>query len=81
MISHVASESVLFVDGHVSTDAEFDAFVDTVFPAYTKEAGVNAIIESFYPPVSTNNTFATETDRMIALLRDSSFTCNTRYLT
>lgn len=81
MISHVADESILFVDGHIQTDAEFNAFIDVTFPAYTKEAGINAILEEFYPPVSTNDTYATETDRLLAFVRDSSFTCNTRYLT
>lgn len=81
ILSHTAAESVLFVDGHVQTDSEFNTFLDSIFPTYTKTAGVNALIEAFYPPVSTNHTYATETDRMIAFVRDSSFACNTRHIT
>lgn len=81
IISHVADEPTLFVDGHIQTDAEFDDFIDSIFPTYTQTAGITDIIEAFYPPVSTNKTYATETDRYSAFLRDSSFTCNTRHLT
>lgn len=72
---------MLFVDGHVQTDADFNTFLEAILPNYALEAGLNALVEEFYPPVSTNDTYATETDRVIALLRDSSFTCYPRYLT
>lgn len=81
IISHTADESELFVDGHIQTDEQFNDFIDSVFPAYTKEAGVNAAIEEFYPPVSTNDTYATVTERTKAFVRDSSFTCWSRFLT
>ncbi|RFU35110.1 hypothetical protein B7463_g1248, partial [Scytalidium lignicola] len=81
MISHVSDESGVFVDGHISTDTEFSTFVNTIFPNYTKIAGINTLIEETYPPVSTNHTYSTESARMEAFIRDSSFTCNTRYLT
>lgn len=81
ILSHTAAESVLFVDGHIETDAQFSTFLNSIFPNYTLTAGVNAIIEEFYPPTSTNDTYATVSDRVEAFLRDSSFTCNTRYLT
>lgn len=81
IVSHVSDESSLFVDGHVTTDAEFTDFINGIFPNYTKTAGLTAKIEEFYPPVDTSNTYDTETDRVTAFLRDSSFTCNTRYLT
>jgi hypothetical protein len=81
ILSHVSDESVLFVDGHIQTDAEFTTFLDSIFPNYTLAAGLNAIVEEFYPPVSTNSTYATETDRVLAFVRESSFTCNVRHLT
>jgi hypothetical protein len=81
ILSHVSDESVLFVDGHIQTDTEFTTFLDSIFPNYTLAAGLNAIVEEFYPPVSTNSTYATETDRVLAFVRESSFTCNVRHLT
>ena len=32
LVSHVSDESTIFVDGHISTDAEFNAFVADIFP-------------------------------------------------
>lgn len=81
ILSHVSDESVLFVDGHIQTDAEFTTFLDSIFPNYTLAAGLNAVVEEFYPPVSTNSKYATETDRVLAFVRESSFTCNVRHLT
>ncbi|MCJ1229610.1 hypothetical protein MMC12_006279 [Toensbergia leucococca] len=82
IISHVLREPDLFVDGHIQTDAEFNSFVNLVFPPYAQAAGVNALIEQQYPPVmsGTNHTYATETDRVKALVQGSSFVCNVRYL-
>ena len=33
LISHVSDESTIFVDGNIATDAEFNAFIDAIFPA------------------------------------------------
>jgi carboxylesterase type B len=33
LVSHVSDEAVLFVDGHVATDAEFTSFMNALFPA------------------------------------------------
>ncbi|KAH8816214.1 Alpha/Beta hydrolase protein [Xylogone sp. PMI_703] len=81
IISHTADESGVFVDGHISTDAEFSTFVNAIFPNYTIAAGVSTLVEEFYPPISTNHTYSSESARVEAFVRDSSFTCNTRYLT
>ncbi|GME50176.1 putative lipase 2 [Neofusicoccum parvum] len=81
IISHTSDESELFVDGHIQTDEQFNEFIDSVFPNYTKEAGINAAIEEFYPPVSTNDTYDTIVERTKAFVRDSSFTCWSRFLT
>ncbi|KKY22420.1 putative lipase 2 [Diplodia seriata] len=81
IVSHTADEAELFVDGHIQTDEEFNGFVDSVFPTYAKEAGINAAIEEFFPPVSTNDTYDTVVERTKAFVRDSSFTCWSRFLT
>ncbi|EKG17965.1 Carboxylesterase type B [Macrophomina phaseolina MS6] len=81
IVSHTADEAELFVDGHIQTDEQFNDFIDSVFPNYTKEAGINAAIEEFFPPVSTNKTYGTVVERTKAFVRDSSFTCWSRFLT
>ncbi|MCJ1248753.1 hypothetical protein MMC30_005972 [Trapelia coarctata] len=81
LISHVSDESTVFVDGHIATDDEFNAFVKELMPAYCESSGLNTLLEAFYPGTSTPGTpYPTESDRVRAFVRDSSFTCNTRYL-
>ncbi|KAL2050067.1 hypothetical protein ABVK25_009677 [Lepraria finkii] len=82
ILSHVADEAFIFVPADVQTDSEFNTFVDEMFPAYAKTAGLNSIIEVHYPPVmsGTVHNYTTEFDRTKALLGQSSFQCNVRYL-
>ena len=82
IISHVADEAELFVDGHISTDVEFTSFLSELFPNYTSVAGINEVVEARYPGVSVpGSNYSTETDRIKDFLRDSSFTSNTRFMT
>lgn len=81
ILSHVSDEAFIFVPLDVKTDAKFSTFVSEVFPPYAQSAGVNAAIEARYPPVmSGSSNYTTEFDRIKALLADSSFQCNVRYL-
>ena len=82
ILSHVSDEADLFVPSNVQTDQQFNNLIDVVFPSYAKAAGVNAAIEAHYPPVMTGavHNYTTERDRVKALLGDSSFYCNVRYL-
>ena len=52
-------------------------------PDYADQAGVSSLIEAHYPPIvsGTSHNYSTESSRFEALLGDSSFLCNTRYLT
>lgn len=77
IISHTSSEAVLFVDGSVATDAEFNEFLIETAPEYVQTSGINADIEAFYPGVDVSSTYATETDRMEAFVGESRITCNT----
>jgi carboxylesterase type B len=79
--SHCAKESVLFVSGAIGTNDEFSNFVGSIFPNYTRASGILDKVLSFYPPVEKNSKYRTQSDRVEAFLRDSSFTCNIRYLT
>ncbi|KAI9818916.1 MAG: hypothetical protein M1827_007737 [Pycnora praestabilis] len=77
VISNVADEAAVFVDGHIRTNKQFTKFVNTIFPSYAKSFGINAAVEAFYP----SNSHFFETSRVKDLVRDSSFTCTTRRLT
>ena len=81
ILSHVSDEAFIFAPLDVTTDTQFSTYVSEVFPPYAKSAGVNAAIEARYPPVmSGQSNYTTEFDRTKALLADSSFQCNVRYL-
>lgn len=81
LVSHTSDESTLFVDGHVRNDADFTQFLHMLFPSYAQNTGLNAAIETQYPPVGGGDgPYETQGDRVRAFVRDSSFTCNARYL-
>ena len=82
IVSHVADEAELFVDGHLVTDADFSSFLSSIFPNYTTDIGINGIIEARYPGISVpGSNYSTETNRVKDFVRDSSFTTNTRFMT
>lgn len=81
ILSHVSDEAFIFTPLDVTTDAQFSTFVSEVLPSYAQSAGVNAVVEARYPPVmSAASNYTTEFDRTKALVGDSSFQCNVRYL-
>ena len=81
----MSDEALIFTPTNVQTDDEFNQFVEAALqlPPKTQAAGVNAAIEARYPPVMSGvpSNYTTEYDRTKALLGDSSFYCNIRYLT
>ncbi|KAI9713166.1 MAG: hypothetical protein M1820_001151 [Bogoriella megaspora] len=82
IISHTADEAELFVDGHIQTDDDFYSFIRTIFPNYAIAAGLDRVIESRYPNISSfRSKYTTQTDRVKDFVRDSSFTTNTRFVT
>ncbi|KAL6720357.1 hypothetical protein ACLMJK_002278 [Lecanora helva] len=83
ILSHVSDEAFIFVPPNVRTDNDFNHFVQEEFPAYAQSSGVNAAIEARYPPVmnASVHNYTTEFDRVKAVLSESSFVCNIRYLT
>jgi len=80
VLSHCASESEIFVSGAVTNDAQFNAFVAGIFPKYVDTAGINAKVEAFYPSPGGKSPYSSQSDRVEAFIRDSSMTCNVRYL-
>ncbi|KAG8533899.1 uncharacterized protein KY384_001640 [Bacidia gigantensis] len=83
ILSHVSNEPDLFIPTNAITDADFSYLLNFTYPAHAQEAGVIAAIETHYPRVMNNpgSPYATERDRLKAYIGDSSFYCNTRYLT
>ncbi|KAI0830043.1 alpha/beta-hydrolase [Hypoxylon sp. FL0890] len=77
ILSHSTAQSNVFVDDLVQTDSDFTRFVNAIFPNYTQVAGVTGKVDDFYA-VSGQSQYKLQTDRVQALLRDSSFTCNVR---
>lgn len=82
ILSHVRDEAFTFVPPGNLTDADFDNFVRNAFPPYAQSSGVNAAIEARYPSVMSGSArnYTTEFDRTKALIGDSTFQCNVRYL-
>ncbi|KAL8667906.1 MAG: hypothetical protein Q9202_000371 [Teloschistes flavicans] len=81
ILSHVADEADLFVPLNVQTDAQFNAFIAAVFPAYAQTSGINSIIESRYPPIlSPASNYTTERARLKAVEQDANFVCYVRFL-
>lgn len=81
ILSHVADESTVFVDGSISNDTQFTSFLGALFPAWLKPTGLDQAVMQAYPPVSAaQSPYASEGDRMRAVVRDSSFTSHIRYL-
>lgn len=66
---------------NVQTDAQFNAFIAAVFPAYAQTSGINSIIESRYPPIlSPESNYTTERARLKAVEQDANFVCYVRFL-
>jgi hypothetical protein len=81
LITHTGSESTIFVDGHVRTDQEFEAFVTSLFPQIAQKHNIPQALIQFYPSTSeVNSPYANVTQRLRDFLRDTSFTCNIRSL-
>jgi len=81
VLSHCAKEALLFVSGAVATNDQFNAFVGGIFPTYAASSNLTTKVTSFYPPVTGyNSKYKTQSERVEAFIRDSSFTCNIRYL-
>lgn len=84
VLSHCADEAALFVDGSISTNAQFDSFLETMFPNYTQSGPLQAAVTERYPPVENGggggSKYKNQADRLKDVVRDSSMTCNIHYL-
>ncbi|KAF2668736.1 alpha/beta-hydrolase [Microthyrium microscopicum] len=80
--SHVANEAEIFFDQTVTTDAGFDDWLRRAYPKVAiDQNGWAKKIAQVYPPVNASGSpYKTESDRMRIFLQDTTFTCNTRFL-
>lgn len=76
MVSHVADEASLFVDKAIKDEAAFDKFLQKLMPQKHLKL-VRDAIKAQYPLSAYSND---QIKRTGAVIRDSSFTCNTRFI-
>ncbi|KAI4246096.1 MAG: hypothetical protein L6R42_009998, partial [Xanthoria sp. 1 TBL-2021] len=77
ILSHVSDEASLFVPLSMKDDDDFTTTVEFIYSAYAKRAGITSSIFTRYG----EKNYTTAFKRFKALLGDSSFYCNVRYLT
>src|SRR5271154_1170730 len=78
IVSHVANESGSFVPQFMRTEADFTTFINDFMPE-PQLAPVRAAVETQYPAQGPPYN-GDQRARAGALIRDSTFTCNTRQL-
>ena len=76
-------ESFIFTPVDVTTDADFNAFVNYTYPPHANAADVDAAIEAHYPPIMSSppSNYTSAFARTEAGLGDSAVECTVRYLT
>ncbi|CAO1601253.1 hypothetical protein XANCAGTX0491_004919 [Xanthoria calcicola] len=77
ILSHVSEEAYLFVPSSIKDNDDFIATVEYIYSAYAKRAGITSSMTARYG----EKNYTTASKRFKALLGDSSFYCNVRYLT
>lgn len=81
IISHTSAESTIFVDGHITNDTQFDDFITTLFGDLATKTNLTERLNKIYPPVGNGlGKYKNETARVRDFVRDSAFSCNSRYL-
>jgi carboxylesterase type B len=81
IVSTTSRESVIFVDGSIKTDADFDKFVVNLFGEIATSTGFVDQVAKVYPRVGDGKgKYANATARTRDFIRDAAFTCNARYV-
>jgi carboxylesterase type B len=81
IISHTSAESVVFVDGSITTDAQLDAFATALYGDLAAKTDLIQKLRALYPPVGRGGgVYANQTARVRDFVRDAAFSCNARYL-
>jgi carboxylesterase type B len=73
---HVFDEAATFVNPNITNEKGFNKWLDTIYPTNNIGRWGIAAIKKQYP----SGLYANETFRVNAATRDSSFTCNNRYI-
>ncbi|KAL2852228.1 Alpha/Beta hydrolase protein [Aspergillus pseudodeflectus] len=77
IVSHTSNEGLLFVDSSIRTDEDTTTFLKGLF----REEEAAALIEGRYPPInSPNANYTDQKARLIAIVGDSTFLCNCRWV-
>ncbi|KAL2208165.1 alpha/beta-hydrolase, partial [Sarocladium strictum] len=82
VLSHCEKEAVLFVSGAVKTNEQFEDFLSVLLPNSSISNGITERVLEAYPPIGNKGSlYKKQSDRLEALIRDSSMTCSIRYIT
>ncbi|PGG95275.1 hypothetical protein AJ79_10150 [Helicocarpus griseus UAMH5409] len=81
IVSHTSNEAELFSNPKVVTNDQFDDFVKSIIPSYVPSEALDIILSQYPPANLSGSPFKLVRDRTKAFVRDTSFTCNTRYVT
>lgn len=80
ILSHVGDEADLFVPLDITSNDQFTAWINYIFPGYSAQAGISQMILDHYPPAGLGSPYLLVRDRIKAFLSESSFLCNVRAL-
>jgi len=81
IVTTTAREGVIFVDGNVKNDADFDKFVVALFGSLAISTGFVDKLKAIYPPVGDGKgKYGNATARSRDFIQDAAFTCNARYV-
>lgn len=71
-------ESVIFVDGSITTNEQFDSFITDLFGDIATKSGLSQEVNRVWPPVP--GIYPNQTARVRDFIRDAAFACNARYV-
>ncbi|KAL8838672.1 MAG: hypothetical protein Q9176_004912 [Flavoplaca citrina] len=81
IFSHTSNEPDLFIPPGIDSNADFSTFIAAILPTYAAPAGINAAIETrFPPPDAPKSNYSSQRARLHDVLNEAVFVCNIRYL-
>jgi carboxylesterase type B len=83
LVSHVADEAMIFVPKSITDDDQVDLFVNASAPSTSFKVETINELGELYPASTTKKgekLFGTAEKRINTIIRDSTFTCNNRWL-
>lgn len=79
MIGHNSNEAGSFVSPDIESEEELREHLAPLFGSFRFES-VDYLLDDLYPPPSDDTPYATQSERAKIIVKESSFSCNTRFL-